>query len=358
MSTAHEYVFPAIRGLQAGREYYVSMCPMSLIPKIFLFDEEEVPPEVRAQRSINKSRIPAITKYLVDNPENYIFSALTASIDGDVEFQPFSDSPKENQLGLLHIPMSSRFIVNDGQHRRAAIEEALKKCTIIREETISVVFFVDSGLIRAQQMFADLNRYAVRPSNSLGILYDHRDPINNSVSLMVLNSTFYKSMTDRHKSSLVKRAKELFTLSALRSATQELIRGLEFEDATHYDKIINDFWRELSKIIKEWREVYDGKLTAFDVRERYIHSYAVTLKALGRVGRHLFNHDQDDWLKKLSTLNKIDWSRNNRVWEGHPLTNGSIRHSEKMVTLTAMQIKKILGLNLTEQEQAAEHELQ
>ena len=37
-----EYVFPAIRGIQAGREYYVSMCPLRLIPRIFLFDEDEL----------------------------------------------------------------------------------------------------------------------------------------------------------------------------------------------------------------------------------------------------------------------------------------------------------------------------
>src|SRR5437870_9539 len=37
--TSFGYVFPAIRGIQARREYYVSMCPLRLIPKLFLFDE-------------------------------------------------------------------------------------------------------------------------------------------------------------------------------------------------------------------------------------------------------------------------------------------------------------------------------
>ena len=45
---AFEYVFPAIRGIQAEREFYVSMCPLRLIPKIFLFDEDELVPEMRA----------------------------------------------------------------------------------------------------------------------------------------------------------------------------------------------------------------------------------------------------------------------------------------------------------------------
>ena len=50
-----EYVFPAIRGIQAGHEYYVTMCPLRLIPRLFVFDEDELPPEMRAQRSLNKA---------------------------------------------------------------------------------------------------------------------------------------------------------------------------------------------------------------------------------------------------------------------------------------------------------------
>lgn len=42
-SAGFEYTFPAIRGIQAGREFYISMCPLRLIPKIFIFDEDELP---------------------------------------------------------------------------------------------------------------------------------------------------------------------------------------------------------------------------------------------------------------------------------------------------------------------------
>ncbi len=35
MSQSFEYVFPSIKGWQAGREYYISMCPLGLIPKYF-----------------------------------------------------------------------------------------------------------------------------------------------------------------------------------------------------------------------------------------------------------------------------------------------------------------------------------
>src|SRR5690606_19256334 len=56
------YSFPAIRGIQAGREYYASMCPLRIISKVFTFDNEELPPELRAQRSLNKGRLPEITR--------------------------------------------------------------------------------------------------------------------------------------------------------------------------------------------------------------------------------------------------------------------------------------------------------
>lgn len=155
------YSFPAIRGIQASREYYVSMCPLKLIPKLFHFDDNEVEPELRAQRVLNKNRIPSIANYIVENKDNYTFSAITASIDGNVEFKPQSEEQNDLislRMGVLTIPMDANFIINDGQHRRAAIEEALKRVPELGEETIAVVFFVDRGLARCQQMFADLNR--------------------------------------------------------------------------------------------------------------------------------------------------------------------------------------------------------
>src|SRR5690242_13275206 len=137
------------------------MCPLRLIPRMFLFDEEELTPEMRAQRTLNKGRVPEIARYIVDNTDSYVFSALTASVDADVHFEPIaSDGPSE-RVGTLTIPMSARFVINDGQHRRAAIQSALVENPALGDESIAIVMFLDVGLERCQQMFADLNRYAV-----------------------------------------------------------------------------------------------------------------------------------------------------------------------------------------------------
>ncbi len=175
------YQFPAIRGIQAGKEYYITMFPMKVIAKLFSFDDSDLPPKVRAQRTLNHARVPMIAKYLTSNPKDYVFSSITASIDGEVQFVPFGQRGTEHKIGKLIVPMTARIIINDGQHRRAAIEEALKLRPELGFEMISAVLFLDSGLKRSQQMFADLNKHAVPPTKSLGILYDNRDPLSQLV---------------------------------------------------------------------------------------------------------------------------------------------------------------------------------
>ena len=223
---AFEYVFPAIRGVQAGREYYVTMCPLRLIPRLFVFDEEELPPEMRAQRSLNKARVPEIARYIVDNPHSYVFSALTASIDADVQFEPFdTEGGPAERVGTLTIPMSAKFVINDGQHRRAAIQQALTDNPELGDESIAIVMFLDVGLDRCQQMFADLNRYAIRPARSIGVLYDHRDEMSAITRLVVFRSALFSDLTDMETSNLAARSRKLFTLSALYHATKALLEG-------------------------------------------------------------------------------------------------------------------------------------
>ncbi len=109
--------FPAVRGMQAGRPCYIAMCPMRLVPKLFVFDEDVVPPELRAQRRLNETRIPDIASYLIENPSSYTLSAITASIDGSVIFEPLADTGPAVNLGLLSIGMDTQILINDGQHR-------------------------------------------------------------------------------------------------------------------------------------------------------------------------------------------------------------------------------------------------
>ena len=353
-----EYVFPAIRGIQAGREYYVSMCPLRLLPKIFLFDEEELVPELRAQRTLNKGRLPALVRYILDNPENYVFSAITASVDAEMSFdaQGHGGGLEDGRLGLLRVPMSARFLINDGQHRRAAIELALRENPDLADESIAVVFFYDQGLARCQQMFADLNRHAVRPSKAIGVLYDHRDDRAELVRLVVLRSEIFRNMVEMERSTLSARSSKLFTLSALYGATGALLQGLEFADRDKACTLAIQYWEAVADLVPEWLAVRNRRLTAADLRQNYLHSHGTALQALGKVGNALLREDLDraSWGPRLAPLGDLDWSRQNKLWEGRALIGGRVSKSGQNVTLTVNAIKNQLGLALSPEEQRLE----
>jgi len=356
MANAFTYVFPAIRGVQAGREYYVSMCPLQLLRRFFIFDDEELVPELRAQRTLNKARVPEIARYIVENPDTYTFSAITVSVDGDVKFDPVdTDGPTNFRMGSLTVSMHAKFIVNDGQHRRAAILQALDAAPELGEETIAVVFFVDRGLRRCQQMFADLNRHAVKPSASLGILYDHRSAAANLARHLSSTSNVFKGLIEAERSSLSPRSRSLFTLSAVHFATTEFLSEKELEDFQSASQMCLEFWELVGEQIPEWTYVRESKMTSGDVRRDFIHSHAIVLQALGRAGRALYQLPAAERAKRIKRLRTVDWSRQNaKTWEGRAMVGGAMAKSGQNITLTCNEIKRVLCLKLTPEESSAE----
>ncbi|MGE3795236.1 MAG: DNA sulfur modification protein DndB [Dehalococcoidia bacterium] len=357
---AFEYVFPAIRGVQAGREFFVSMCPWRLIPRVFLFDEDELVPELRAQRVLNRGRLPEIARYIIDNPESYVFSALTASIDGEVRFEVSEQSAHAERMGLLRVPMTARFVINDGQHRRAAIDLALRERPDLADESIAIVFFLDAGLERSQQMFADLNRYAVRPSTSIGVLYDHRDELAELTRVVVLKSPVFRDLVEMERSTLAKRSRKLFTLSAIYTATKGLLAdhpgGLEEREA-----LARAYWEAVADVIPDWHAVRARKLSAGEVRGDFIHSHGIALQALGRAGNALIQSGVTPvmFAERLAPLRQLDWSRSNAsTWEGRALIGGRVSKASQNVVLTTNVVLAALQIPLDDEQQQAEHAFQ
>lgn len=352
------YTFPAIRGIQAGREYYVTMCQLKLIPKIFSFDEEgDVPAELRAQRTMNKGRIPALSRYILENPGDYIFSSLTASIDGDVKFTPFDESAPKDRIGELKVPMSARIIINDGQHRRAAIEQAIRERSDLGFDTISVVFFVDAGLKKSQQMFADLNQHAVRPTKSLGIFYDHRDPFSRFNVRLVDKVPIFRNRVELEKISISNRSLKFFTLSAVYQANRSLLGKKKVaEKVTEEEEALaTTFWTAVTEHIPEWKLLLRDKVSPDELRRDYINAHGIALHALGIAGHSLLKEHPKDWQKVLKRLEKINWSRSNSaVWEGRATIAGGVSKARNNLMLTSNLLKKTLGLQLSKEEQRME----
>jgi DNA sulfur modification protein DndB len=352
-----EYVFPAIRGVQAGREYYVTMCPLRLIPRLFVFDEEELKPELRAQRNLNKGRVPEIARYIVNNPASYVFSALTASVDAEVCFEPYGGSGTDRRVGTLTIPMSARFVINDGQHRRAGIQRALAENPELGDESIAIVLFLDVGLERCQQMFADLNRYAIRPARSISVLFDHRDEVSGITRLAVFRLPLLRDLTETEGSNLSGRSRKLFTLSAFYTANKALLDGIDQPSLERRVDLATAYWEIVASQFPEWGQVYERVLTAGEIRRDFIHSHGIVLHALGKIGNTLIGASAAParWDRKLRKLADLDWRRDNAAsWEGRATVGGRVCKSSANVLLTTAALRTALGLPLPPAEQRAE----
>ncbi len=355
MNTAFSHTFPAIRGMQAGRPCYVAMCPMRIVPKLFRFDEDDVPPELRAQRTLNRGRITEISSYLVENSSDYTLSSLTASVDAMVSFEPVSDIGFGQNIGTLSIPMDAQILINDGQHRRAAIEEAIKENPELGYDNISVLFFIDEGLVRSQQMFADLNKHAVRPSDSISTLYDQRDSLSDMARYVQKHVHVFARLTEMEKSTISNRSSKLFTLSSIKNASKALLRKGSKDSVNKEEKdLAVAYWNEVAANMPDWQAALNKEVTTSELREQYIHAHGVMLQAMGNVGSDLVSKSKTEWKRMLRKLKKMDWSRVDSPWVNRSMEDGRISKARTKVLLTGNHIKQQLGFPLNPVEEEAE----
>ena len=349
------YSFPAVRGVQAGRPFYIATCPLRIIPKIFIYDEEEVPPELRAQRTLNKSRIPEMCRYLVDNPDEYVFSALTASVGNEVAFVEHEGAPN---IGTLKVSMNTSILINDGQHRRAAIEEAIKVKPELGQDNIAIVFYIDEGLHRSQQMFADLNQHAIRPSTSLSTLYDDRDPGARVAKFLANNAKPFVGYTEMEKSSISVKSNKVFALSAIKHATRALLQKGPRDDISEDEKLLAlKFWNLINDNMPEWKLVQAKKLAVAEFRQEYLTAHGLALQAIAQVGSQLLEYSDDGLRLKLEELAKIDWRKSNPEWIKRAMMHGKLSKASSNIFLTSLEIKRQLGLQLSNDDLQKEKDL-
>lgn len=348
---SNTYDFTAIRGIQAGTAYYVIMVPLKVVPRLFRFDDDAIPAELRAQRVLNAARVPAIARYITDNADEYILSSLCVSVDGEMEFEPADQGGPLRAVGKLKISMSATILINDGQHRRAAIEEALRERPLLGDETISVVVFADRSLKRSQQMFADLNIHAVRPTKSIKLLYNHRDTLAGLSRGVIAAVPLFRDFTDLEHTSISNRSLKLFTLSSLHQATAQLVAKSKDKPITNADRdLAIQFWNEVIRHMPDWQRVQSRDVAAAELRRDYIHAHGVAVQAIAIAGAKLLVAHPKDWVKRLAKLRDIDWSRANReLWEGRALVAGKVNKSKNNVILVSNVILRALGLPLKDE---------
>lgn len=343
------YRFPAVKGVQAKKDYYITMIPLKYLVKILPEPGEYLPPEYRAQRRINEQRIPGMKSYVIENRDSYIFSSLTASIDGEFHFEEMGI----DNVGCLHISMDAKILINDGQHRRAAIAQALLEDDSLGEETISVVFYEDRGLKQSQQMFSDLNMNAQKSSNSINTCYETRDALAVATKNIVSENAFLSKYTDFEKDNLGKNSSKLFTLYIIYRVNKKILCKTEISEAD--ELFLKKFWKAIVSNIPEWGELERKEITKKDLREEYITTLGVTLLSFSRIGIWIYNNDFDNIEKYIQRFNDIDWQRSNSLWQDRMIrSNGKIINNETAIYLIGNAIKQEIGMPLTKEEEKRE----
>ncbi len=355
MATGY-YSLPGILGHQGKHDYYLIQCPARLLSRLFLFNETDVPIELRRGRSTDPSHVADIIAYFMSNQESYTIAPLIATVDGAVKFEPLNDEIPE--IGQIRIPINARMIIHDGQHRREAIQRLLTKGAPIGDDTIPIMLIPDPKLDRSANLYTHFNRYQIQPTLSKRVLHDHSDLAILSRQL-IDEVPLFQGRTELEKTTISNRSTALFTISAIYQATEALL-DIKREDAVDVDQIAiaQQFWYQLGITIPEWKKIINREMTAAYSRKNYVHSHTVTLLAIGMAGRDLIKSHPKDWGERLRILEKVDWSKENtNLWEGRAMMRGKMSKTHDSVKLTAIAIKRMFGLELSQHDQALEHRL-
>lgn len=367
----HTYSFPAVRGIQAGKEYYIAQIPYGVLVKLFVFDEEDdVPPELRAQRSLNEKRARDIGQYIVGNQDDYVLPALTATVSQEMRFDAVAVSGASERLGMLNIPITATMLINDGQHRRRGIEHAIAERPALRHETVAVTIFFDEGLERSQQIFSDINARQVKPSSAINTLYNQRDPFNAWLKELLDKMPAIKSRIDFENASVSAASHKLWSLVAFKKAVT-LLTGVsaktmpEGAPLARCERFVMRFFAEAAEHIPQWRNMVDGNMPAKMVRKEYVIGHTVWLDALaGYVNRTIlgggdatrYEDDAHDWAAMVP-LCGVDPLKSAAMWQGRCVSLGRMQRTADGVKLTTAALLELAGKRLPEDLADAETRL-
>ncbi len=324
------------------------MCDFGTVSTLFKFDKNSgLPPKLRSQRKIRESRIPKIASYILDNPDSYVFSAVTVSVDRSIAFEPVPRNDSQGRTGFIRIPSSAMMVVNDGQHRCAAIRAACQEDARVEGEKIAVVVFEDRGLEHSQQMFADLNKHAVKPTKSLGLLYDHRDAFARFVVNLTNDVEAFAGRTEEEKTNISNRSTNFVTLNGVADATRYLLKAKQATKSisSEKQKLAAEFWTRVAANLPEWCLLVDGRMTSHAMRKEYVHAHTNILNALGLAG-HVITQ-RPDWRDLLKGLREIDWRKSAPMWQDNVVMDGKMVKNRHAIKRAANAILAGLGIDET-----------
>lgn len=384
-STGEVMKVPAFKGHLGGVDFFVIILSFSKLARYIELTDPNLPAPERENRRPRPGRYAEIAKYILDNPRDYRFSALTCTYGkkGTEERDNWRavdpDAPEGSpgwMIGELTLDMGDPLIIVDGQHRLGAIKEAINskdnKNPKLRNETIPLILFPYIDMETNQQLFSDLNRTAKKTSKSLDVFFNRRDVENRVVQTVVNEVSVFKERVDVENISVAKSTDKVFTLAGVYQATTPMIKaayigGLVEEELKGGNKLENekgnedeyveflvDAWKFIAEQFPEWGKVVSGEMNITKHRQNYLHWNSGVLSSIGEFVGFVMGERGTGWKDVAKTAlthpGNGNWRRDARYWGGIILAGDQVlpRSAVRIQLIAYLKLKS--GLSLRERE--------
>lgn len=319
-----EFFFPAVRGTQGGKTFYVATVPFKMLKRLMAFDTGDVLD--RSQRAVDPTRAKALSKYLIQNQSSFVLPSLTGIVDD--ETLVFEEFVPDSNVGKLVLSLDATIKLFDGQHRATGIMQALRDCPALQFNTVTIQLFKDMTLEERQQAFSDINANAKAVSASLNLAYNKRDEGLEMLAEQIGKVSAWKGMIDYEKNIVAKNSNMLFSYRHAVQASR-LVLGIGPKDKP--DPIcvnqVSSWWNQIAVVVGwNFRELIaqtaDDK-KCIEIREATMQSVAFTaagLLTLGRVPQMIkakWGLSIAGWQIMEAMQKTISWNKADEMWAGN-----------------------------------------
>ena len=388
----------AMKATLGSTEYFILAMKAQELVKMSKFPSEmegwhNLELEEREQREINYNRVRSqIAPYLVRDKDRFFGAIILTAQNFDSEnFEPLNEvttqglprlyKTQASLMGFLTFKGGEVLIPLDGQHRLKAIAFAIEG-TDEKGKTISgispsaglanediTVIIIPYDQRKSRKIFTKVNRYAKPTTTGQNLVTDDDDPIAVLSREIANDQNIIGARLVKYKSNTLTDKDCYFTTLATIADCNDIIISANFcagSNALKRDRLpeeermdlyrskVKEVWEALVAEISEFSDMLEDKDESGDRKRIEIRKYNLLGKPIPQVClvrslMRLTNQPKNSFTLReaLERLNRIDWSKENPLWDRLLLSGKKFLYKNK--NLAAGIISYVAGERLNEE---------
>ncbi|BAL73752.1 DNA sulfur modification protein DndB [Bradyrhizobium cosmicum] len=358
---------PVVKGKMLGTEFMLGSMTWAAMDRQVLPPDDEHWNDIlgnveETQRKLNTSRVKnALVPYLLKNSDAF-FSSITlvmVPMDGS----PLQEGRDYTFAGEeLRIEDHVLLFPADGQHRRAAIAEALKEAPKYALERVPVVLLPYKGKEVIRQLFADLNLNAKPVNKTIGLAFETRDPLVILTKRVIQEVELFKSdgRVNLVSNSLSARSPAVISMNTLMACNVELLAALygissnedtlrrEVDDVSDLAHMLPtapevaplamklvEIWDAIVEHTPGWHDVMAAHKTPGAVREQYVSAFGIGWQAIAVAAAAIVRSGVSSPINTLaSCLTRVAWEKGPH-WDGIAMVGTRVNNTGPGIRTTA-----------------------